>query len=62
MVASPNSHDQKPHDYGLFIAENLPAIPGNDVAGQIAAVGSDVTDFFVGEKVFGQSGFLPGYI
>jgi NADPH:quinone reductase-like Zn-dependent oxidoreductase len=62
MVAGPNPHDQKARDYGLFIAENLPAVPGNDVVGQIVAVGSDVTGFSVGEKVFGQAGFLPGYI
>ncbi|KAL6228680.1 hypothetical protein BDW75DRAFT_226479 [Aspergillus navahoensis] len=61
MVAGPN-HDQKARDTGLFIAENLPAVPGNDVVGQIVAVGSDVTGFSVGEKVFGQAGFLPGYI
>ncbi|OQD60233.1 hypothetical protein PENPOL_c026G01489 [Penicillium polonicum] len=61
MVAGPNPHDQKARDLGLFIAENLPAIPGNDVVGQIVAVGSDVTGFSVGEKVFGQAGFMPGY-
>jgi NADPH2:quinone reductase len=62
MVAGPNPHDQKSRDYGLFIAENLPAVPGNDVVGQIVAVGPDVTGFSFGEKVFGQAGFLPGYI
>ncbi|KAJ5462274.1 hypothetical protein N7530_010479 [Penicillium desertorum] len=62
MAAGPNPHDQKARDIGLFIAENLPAVPGNDVVGQIVAVGSDVTAFSVGERVFGQAGFLPGYI
>ncbi|KAL5353473.1 hypothetical protein ACLOAV_001510, partial [Pseudogymnoascus australis] len=61
MVASPNPHDQKARDTGLFTAKNLPAVPGNDVVGQIVAVGSDVTGFSVGEEVFGQAGLLPDY-
>jgi NADPH:quinone reductase-like Zn-dependent oxidoreductase len=59
-VAGPNPHDQKARDRGLFIAEHLPAVLSNDVVGQIVAVGSDVTDFSIGEKVFGQAGISPG--
>ncbi|KAL5358843.1 chaperonin 10-like protein [Aspergillus floccosus] len=61
IVAGPNPHDQKARDTGLFIAENLPAVLGKDVVGQIVAVGSGVTGFSVGDKVFGEAGFLPGY-
>lgn len=37
--------------FGLTIS--FPFIPGNDISGEIAAVGSDVTTFQVGDQVYG---------
>ncbi|KAF2686317.1 putative alcohol dehydrogenase [Lentithecium fluviatile CBS 122367] len=56
-VAALNPHDQKDRDYGLFIKKplnknGLPAILANDVAGVVTAVGSDVTIFKIGDRVF----------
>ncbi|KAF2119477.1 putative alcohol dehydrogenase [Lophiotrema nucula] len=50
-VAGLNPHDQKGRDGGLFIKDNLPAILGNDVAGVVTEVGSEVTKFKVGSEV-----------
>ncbi|KAH7016468.1 chaperonin 10-like protein [Microdochium trichocladiopsis] len=38
----------------LFLGDNLPAILGTDAAGTISAVGSGVSNFSVGERVFFQ--------
>lgn len=40
--------------------QDFPKIPGADLAGEIAAVGSDVTRFQPGDKVFGMTGGLDG--
>ncbi len=37
---------------GLFGSLSLPAIPGGDAAGEVAAVGEDVESFAVGDQVF----------
>ncbi|WAL70458.1 NADP-dependent oxidoreductase [Kitasatospora sp. YST-16] len=36
---------------------SLPAVPGSDVSGVVAAVAEDVTDFSVGDEVFGMLRF-----
>lgn len=54
-IAGINPHDQKARDIGLFIKDFLPAVLAHDVAGIVTAVGSNVTKFKVGDRVFTQS-------
>lgn len=44
----------------MIIGEELPVILGWDIAGTVAAVGADVSEFDVGDKVFGMVNF-PGH-
>ncbi|KAJ4364730.1 hypothetical protein N0V83_009327 [Neocucurbitaria cava] len=48
-------HDTLARDTGLLIANNLPAILGNNIAGMITTVGEGVTSFKVDDHVFGMS-------
>lgn len=59
-VAGANPHDHKARDYGLFIAESLPAILTNDIVGRIIAFGPNVTRFSIGDRVVGQADLAPG--
>ncbi|KAH7334753.1 GroES-like protein [Rhizoctonia solani] len=52
-AAAINPVDWKIQDYGFFVNE-FPAVLGTDGAGVIEAVGPEVTDFKVGDKVFFQ--------
>ncbi|CCO30215.1 Zinc-type alcohol dehydrogenase-like protein SA1988 [Rhizoctonia solani AG-1 IB] len=52
-AAAINPVDWKIIDYGIFV-ERFPAILGTDGAGIIEAVGPEVADFKVGDKVFFQ--------
>lgn len=54
-----NPVDWKLRDYGLFIIPGwqYPGILGSDGSGTVAAVGKEVTDFNVGDRVFFQSGY-----
>lgn len=54
-----NPVDWKIRDYGLFIIPDwqYPAILGSDGSGTVAAVGDDILDFRVGDRVFFQSGY-----
>jgi NADPH2:quinone reductase len=58
-VAALNPHDQKGRDKGLFIKDNLPAVLGNDLAGVVTKLGSDVTKFKVGDLIFAQGAMTP---
>jgi NADPH:quinone reductase-like Zn-dependent oxidoreductase len=60
-VAGLNPHDQKARDTGLFIADKLPAVLGNDVAGVVTALGPGVSDRRIGDHVVGQSNLAPGW-
>ena len=55
-----------PADVGIqkmgIIIDSYPAILGCDVAGIVEEVGSEVTDFHVGERVIGPAKPLPGGI
>lgn len=54
-----NPVDWKLRDYGLFIVPgwDYPAVLGSDGSGTVAAVGDDVSNFSVGERVFFQAGY-----
>ncbi|KAJ4351917.1 uncharacterized protein N0V89_007261 [Didymosphaeria variabile] len=54
-----NPIDWKLRDHGLFLVPNWhhPAILGSDGSGTVAAVGDDVSNFSVGERVFFQASY-----
>jgi NADPH2:quinone reductase len=60
-VAGFNPHDQKARDDGLFIAQNLPAIVTNDVAGTVVALGPGVDKYQIGDRVLSHPGFSGTY-
>ncbi|EMD60598.1 hypothetical protein GGP41_000910 [Bipolaris sorokiniana] len=54
-----NPVDYKIRDYAVFI-QKYPAVLGSDAAGVVAAVGSEVKDLQIGERVFFQ-GIIGNY-
>lgn len=55
-----NPADWKFRDLDSFIPA-YPAILGSDAAGEVVALGSDVSDFAVGDRVFFQGTIGEGY-
>jgi NADPH2:quinone reductase len=62
LVAGLNLHDAKALAVGLFIAPLLEkvgsAILACDVVGEIVALGENVTEFSVGQRIMSQAGFF----
>ncbi|PTB39766.1 hypothetical protein M441DRAFT_59774 [Trichoderma asperellum CBS 433.97] len=54
-----NPIDWKMRDHEVFITD-YPAVLGSDAAGEIAAIGPDVSNFSIGERVFFQ-GIIGNY-
>lgn len=54
-----NPVDWKIRDHGIFL-QSFPAVLGSDAAGEIASVGSAVTHFTIGDRVFFQ-GIVGNY-
>ncbi len=52
-AASVNGADWKVRAGGYAPLENFPYIPGRDFSGVVSALGAGVTDFVVGDEVFG---------
>lgn len=50
-MAGLNPHDPKCRDWGLLIADNLPAVLASDVVGKVTKLGDGVTDYRVGDRV-----------
>ena len=46
-------HDTYGRDLGLFIADNLPYVLGTNITGTVKTVGPDVTNYEIGDHVFG---------
>lgn len=58
MAAGVNPIDTKVRKLAMFFPEQLPAVLGCDMAGEVIAVGRDVTSFRVGDKVWACHGGL----
>ncbi|KAH7066906.1 putative alcohol dehydrogenase [Paraphoma chrysanthemicola] len=59
-VGALNPHDSYSRDIGLFIADDIPAVLGNDVVGEVTALGEGAKRYKVGDKVFGQGSMARG--
>jgi len=57
-----NPHDQKARDWGLFIADGLPAVLTNDVAGTVVSLGPGVTKYQIGDKIVSHATFTPDWV
>ncbi|MDC9729058.1 MAG: zinc-dependent alcohol dehydrogenase family protein, partial [Methyloprofundus sp.] len=58
QAAGVNPIDTKVRSMAMFYPDNLPAVLGCDLAGEIIETGADVTDFKVGDKVWACHGGL----
>ena len=57
-VAALNPHDQKVRDWGHFFKDDLPTPIANDIVGVVDKIGSNVTKFKVGDRVFTYGNWL----
>jgi NADPH2:quinone reductase len=57
-AAGVNPIDTKVRKMAMFFPDRLPAVLGCDMAGEVVAVGADVTQFAVGDKVWACHGGL----
>ena len=53
MFSSVLPHDTYGRDLGLFVADKLPYILGTNITGIVKEIGSNVSSFQVGDRVFG---------
>ncbi|KUJ15212.1 GroES-like protein, partial [Mollisia scopiformis] len=47
-------HDTASRDRGLFVQGHLPAIPGHNIAGIVQELGQNVTEYSIGQHIYGQ--------
>lgn len=57
-VAALNPHDQKVRDWGHWFKDDLPTPIANDIVGVVDKIGSDITKFEVGDRVFTYGNWL----
>jgi NADPH2:quinone reductase len=60
VATSVNSVDWKIRKLGPPLGPDMPAVLQGDLAGVVEAVGADVSDFAVGEEVYGCAGGVKG--
>lgn len=54
-VVGLNPHDQTARDRGIFIADSLPTVLGNDVVGIVTELGPSVVNHKIGDRIVGHS-------
>ncbi|CZR58222.1 related to alcohol dehydrogenase, zinc-containing [Phialocephala subalpina] len=47
-------HDTASRDKGLFISNHLPSVPAHNIAGIVQELGPDVTEYSIGQHIYGQ--------
>lgn len=47
-------HDTYGRDFGLFIEQHLPFVPGSNIVGIVSKLGPGVTRYAVGDHIYGQ--------
>ncbi|KAH7120840.1 putative alcohol dehydrogenase [Dendryphion nanum] len=57
-VAALNPHDQKVRDWDHWFKDDLPTPIANDIVGVVDKIGSDITKFEVGDRVFTYGNFF----
>lgn len=57
-VAALNPHDQKVRDWDHFFNDDLPTPLANDIVGVVDKLGSNITQFKVGDRVFTYGNFV----
>jgi NADPH:quinone reductase-like Zn-dependent oxidoreductase len=57
-VTALNPHDQKVRDWGVWFKDDLPIPIANDIVGVVDKIGSDVTKYKVGDRIFTYGNWL----